>query len=51
MKISSFLILALLLIPSEAWVQARKPTTIAELASYRGADREALLHAGSKDRG
>jgi ABC-type glycerol-3-phosphate transport system substrate-binding protein len=51
MKISSFLILALLLIPSEAWAQARKPTTIAELASYRGADREALLHAGAKTEG
>lgn len=51
MKISSFLILALLLFPSEAWVQARKPATIAELVTYRGADREALLYAGAKTEG
>ena len=25
---------------STAWAQARKPSTIAELATYRGADRE-----------
>src|SRR5262245_46455149 len=51
MKISSFLILALLLFPSEAWVQTRKPTTIGELVTYRGADRETLLYAGAKTEG
>src|SRR4030095_14990237 len=51
MKISSFLILTLLLFPSEGWLQARKPATIAELAVYRGADREAVLYAGAKAEG
>jgi iron(III) transport system substrate-binding protein len=31
--------------------QARKPSTIAELVTYRGADREALLYAGAKTEG
>ncbi|HZA57164.1 MAG TPA: ABC transporter substrate-binding protein [Candidatus Udaeobacter sp.] len=48
MKVSGLIVLALLLLPSEAWVQARKPASIAELASYRGADRERLLYAGAK---
>src|ERR1043166_25136 len=51
MKVLNFIILALLLLPSEAATQARKPATIAELASYRGADREALLYAGAKNEG
>jgi hypothetical protein len=48
MKVSGFIVLALLLLPSEAWVQARKPASTAELASYRGPDRERLLYAGAK---
>jgi iron(III) transport system substrate-binding protein len=48
MKVSNFFLLALLLLPPEAWTQTRKPTSIAELASYRGADREAVLYAGAK---
>jgi iron(III) transport system substrate-binding protein len=51
MKVLNFIILALLLLPFEAAPQARKPATIAELASYRGADREALLYAGAKPEG
>lgn len=51
MKVLSFIILALLLQPPAAWGQARKPGSIAELASYRGADREALLYAGAKSEG
>src|SRR5262245_59078045 len=51
MKISRFLSLALLLLPSEAWVQTRKPSTIAELVTYRGPDRETLLYAGAKSEG
>src|ERR1043166_3408949 len=51
MKVLNFIILALLLLPSEAATQARKPATIAELASYRGADREAILYAGAKAEG
>jgi iron(III) transport system substrate-binding protein len=41
----------LLLAPSEAWVQNRKPMTIAELVTYSGADREQVLHAGAKTEG
>jgi len=50
MKTSRFIILALL-VTSTAWGQARKPSTIVELATYRGADREALLYAGAKTEG
>ena len=39
------------LLPSEAWVQGRKPTTITEIATYSGADREQLLYAGAKNEG
>ena len=48
MKVLNFIISALLLVPSEAWTQARKPASIVELASYRGADRESVLYAGAK---
>jgi hypothetical protein len=48
MRYASFNFLALLLLPSAASTQPRKPGTIAELATYRGADRERLLYAGAK---
>lgn len=51
MKTTSFFILTLLFLSTGAWGQARKPSTIAELATYRGADREALLYAGAKSEG
>ena len=51
MKRRSFLFLALLFVAPPAWAQARKPSTIAELVTYRGADREALLYAGAKTEG
>ncbi len=51
MQIVNFILLALLLLPSGAWAQARKPSTIAELVTYRGADREQLLYAGAKSEG
>ena len=51
MKILSFIILALTVFQSEVLAQTRKPTAIAELASYRGADREAILYAGAKTEG
>src|SRR5262245_47722732 len=50
MKHKNFIILALLLLASEAWVQARKPTSIAELASYRGTDREQVSLWWGQDR-
>ena len=48
MKHYRFIALALLLVPYGAWCQTKKPSTIAELAIYRGADREQLLYAGAK---
>ena len=43
------LVLCLLfLLPSEAWVQGRKPMTVTEIATYSGADREQLLYSGAK---
>ena len=51
MQVVSFILLALLLLPSNAWAQPRKPSTIAELVTYRGADREQLLYAGAKSEG
>jgi len=40
-----------LLVSSDAWAQQRKPATVAELATYMGADREQLLYAGAKSEG
>jgi iron(III) transport system substrate-binding protein len=51
MKYRNFIILALLLVWSEAWAQARKPSSIEELAPYLGADREQILYAGAKAEG
>ena len=51
MIVLNFIILALLLLPPTAAAQVRKPITIAELATHRGADREALLYAGAKPEG
>lgn len=48
MKLLKFISLALLLVPHVASGQAKKPSTIAELATYRGADREQLLYTGAK---
>ncbi len=51
MKILSLVVLVVLLLPSEAWVQSRKPASIAELATTSGADREQVLYAGAKAEG
>jgi len=51
MKVISLFIFTLLVLSGGAWGQARKPSTIAELVTYRGADREALLYAGAKSEG
>jgi hypothetical protein len=51
MKTTGFFILTLLFLSTGAWGQARKPATITELVTYRGADREALLYAGAKSEG
>ena len=51
MKVTSLFIFILLFLSNGAWGQGRKPATIAELATYRGADRETLLYAGAKTEG
>ena len=51
MKIASFFFLVLFVITSPASAQSRKPSSIAELAVYRGPDREQILYAGAKAEG
>ncbi len=51
MKLSNFITVALLLLPTAAWTQTRKPASIDDLASYRDKDREAVLYAGAKAEG
>jgi len=42
---------ALWLMGAQGCAQQRMPTTVADLAKYRGADRESLLYAGAKTEG
>jgi iron(III) transport system substrate-binding protein len=51
MRIMALVIFALLLSPSEAWLQAKKPASIVELVNYMAADREQMLYAGAKAEG
>ncbi len=51
MKILGFALCWLFLMPSEGWVQSGKPTTIAELVTYDGKDREQLMYGGAKTEG
>src|SRR5258706_15112197 len=51
MKTFCLLVLPILILSSGVTAQTRKPGTIAELAAYRGADREQLLYAGAKNEG
>ncbi|HWH80002.1 MAG TPA: extracellular solute-binding protein [Candidatus Binatus sp.] len=46
-----FCVLALLSSAANSWAQTAKPTTLAELAKYRGADRERILYDGAKKEG
>ena len=48
MLMLSLMLCLLFLLPSEAGVQGRKPTTVAEIATYSGADREQVLYSGAK---
>jgi ABC-type glycerol-3-phosphate transport system substrate-binding protein len=45
------LFLLCLLFSAESFAQTRKPTTIAELVTYNGKDREQMLYAGAKSEG
>ena len=51
MKTTVLALFLLLCLPSEAWVQNRKPMTVTEIVTYNGADREQLLYAGAKTEG
>jgi hypothetical protein len=50
MGILIFPVLQIFLLASLALAQA-KPTTVTELAAYRGADREEILKAGAQKEG
>lgn len=51
MKALLLALFLLLCLPSQAWVQNRKPTTATEILSYSGPDREQILYAGAKTEG
>src|SRR5687767_15954335 len=51
MRVVALILFALFVFPSPAWLQTRKPASLAELVSYMGADREQLLYAGAKAEG
>lgn len=51
MKVLATAALFVLLAWGSAWSQAGKPTSVAELASYTGADRQQLLIEGAKREG
>ena len=51
MLILDLVLCLLFLLPSEAWLQGRKPMTITEIATYSGPDREQLLYSGAKSEG
>src|SRR5512144_532779 len=51
MKTAILIISAFFVMPSHGFTQERKPTSVAELATYRGPDREAVLYAGAKTEG
>jgi iron(III) transport system substrate-binding protein len=48
MKIVSAALFSIFLIAASAWSQTSKPSSLADLASYTGADRERLLLDGAK---
>src|SRR5439155_26309278 len=51
MKRASVFFFAFFFVAPLASAQSRRPSTIAELAVYNGADREQLLYAGAKNEG
>lgn len=51
MKVLSTTIFVILTVHSLAWGQGGKPSSLAELAAYSGADREQILAAGAKAEG
>ena len=51
MRLLSIIVVVLLMSASQGWGQSKKPSSIAELAAYMGADREQVLYAGAKAEG
>ncbi|MEX0804531.1 MAG: extracellular solute-binding protein [Candidatus Binatia bacterium] len=51
MKILGVLLLVLLLWPAEMHAQGQKPSSVSELATYTGANREQMLYSGAKAEG
>ena len=51
MKRFGLIVLLLLFFSSHAVAEPRKPSSVAELATYSGADRDQLLYAGAKTEG
>jgi len=51
MKPAILIPLALLLTAAHGFTQERKPSSLTELAAYRGPDRESILYAGAKTEG
>ena len=51
LKVISALVLVFACLGAHAWAQGTKPTTLADLAKYRGADRERILYDGAKKEG
>jgi hypothetical protein len=40
-----------MLLPSQLWSQPRKPTSVTEIVTYNGPEREQLLYTGAKSEG
>jgi len=51
MKLISVVLFFILATAGGAWAQRSKPSTLAELAKYKGPDRERLLYEGAKKEG
>jgi hypothetical protein len=43
--------LLMMLLPSQLWSQPRKPSAVAEIATYNAPDREQVLYTGAKGEG
>ena len=51
MRFSIMVVAFVLALAANAWAQGSKPSTLAELAKYNGADRERILYEGAKKEG
>ncbi|MBI2534000.1 MAG: hypothetical protein HYW03_17570 [Deltaproteobacteria bacterium] len=51
MKYPVMVVVFVLALAGSAWAQGGKPSTLSELAKYKGADRERILYEGAKKEG